>query len=158
MGAPRTFPAIYKILTDNPGKVIRVETLAKATRLTEQQVRSAIAERRRRDEVHRNTIHVMFPGKAWMFNDVTSTSTSQNGYQPPNHVPVTDPVEEVTVIPVSKPVESPVPAADQVGEDTQVTVHGICAGDLLECVGFSGGNTAPVIRSANGQLFIAKPL
>lgn len=164
MGAPRTFPLIYKILTDNPGKVIRVNTIAKATRLTEQQVRSAISDWRRRNEVHRNTIHVMYPGQAWMFKDVDANVAPVNGHQSAEIVAGTEPVEEVTVSVMPQQAEEPIETTNSTAtvnltdEKIRASVHGVCTGDLLECVGFSGGNSALVIRSADGQLFTAKPL
>lgn len=164
MGAPRTFPLIYKILTDNPGKVIRVNTIAKATRLTEQQVRSAISDWRRRNEVHRNTIHVMYPGQAWMFKDVDANVAPVNGHQSAEVVAGTEPVEEATVAVTPPQAEESnvsvdsITAVNSAGKKSRANVHGVCTGDLLECVGFSGGNSALVLRSADGQLFTAKPL
>lgn len=164
MGAPRTFPLIYKILTDNPGKVIRVNTIAKATKLTEQQVRSAISDWRRRNEVHRNTIHVMYPGQAWMFKDVDANVAPVNGHQSAEVVAGTEPVEEATVAVTPPQAEESnvsvdsITVVNSVGKKVRANVHGVYTGDLLECVGFSGGNSALVLRSVDGQLFTAKPL
>jgi hypothetical protein len=169
MGGRRTFPLVYKILTDNPGKVVRVGTIAKATKLTEQQVRSAINEARRRYPNHRDTIHVMDRGQAWMFKHLTSADSeiiiiTQNGDSAPSPAEAAAQLAQATTSgEFSTPRVNPIDAQVRentapVTEGTRATLHGVCTGDLLECVGVGTETESLVIRSADGKLFTARPL
>jgi predicted transcriptional regulator len=139
MGAPRTFPSIVEILKRDAGKMVTVDQIAQETKLTEQQVRSAISENRKRVQFWRDNINVLARGHAWsllpaavVHADAVASTTS---------------VKKVASTETSTPVATSTPAVSTTQQESvtpkarpraRTTPRRLNVGDLLEVIGYSG--------------------
>lgn len=76
MGGTATSPKVFDYLCGNPKRALSVETIAKGTNLTAEQVRSAVRNLRKNHPDLADAIQVLQRGQAWKYDP------DQN----PNHV------------------------------------------------------------------------